>query len=137
MITREQYFGKWVNTADATLEIKENAEILLEQVNQLMAIAESEGIEFKINPSTGSQISGQTFGGFRPMSCKIGAIWSAHKQGMAVDIYDPENAIDDWCMANLDKLEKYGIYMEHPSATERWAHWGIKAPKSGNRVFYP
>jgi hypothetical protein len=137
MITLDQYFGKWINTADATREAKENAEVLLEAVNALKAIAESDGIEFPINPATGSCVSGQTYGGFRPQSCKQGAARSSHKQGLAVDIYDPQNDIDAWCMDNLDKLEQCGIYIEHPSATNHWSHWTIKAPGSRKRVFYP
>lgn len=137
MITLEQYFGKWLNTADATADIKENAEQLLAQVDELIGRAEIDGIVFHVNPQTQSIISGQVYGGFRPQSCKIGAPASAHKQGMAVDVYDPKNEIDAWCMDNLDKLEEFGIYIEHPGKTPGWCHMAIKAPKSGNRVFYP
>lgn len=137
MITLDQYFGKWLHHPDATPERVANAEKLLDAVADLMGLATTDNVEFPINPQTGSQVSGEQYGGFRPQSCTIGAPASAHKQALAVDLFDPCGAIDDWCMLHLPKLKEIGIYMEHPSATPSWAHWAIKAPKSGKTVFYP
>ena len=92
---------------------------------------------YKINPKTKSQISGETLGGFRPQSSKVGAPKSSHKEGLAVDLYDPDGAIDSWCMVNFEKMAECGIYIEHPSKTIGWSHWTIKRPGSGNRVFFP
>ena len=133
----EDYFGPWLNTADATPEIKEDAEHLVEAVNALMALAEFDEVMFHINPHTGTMVSGQTYGGFRPQSCTQGAKNSSHKQGLAVDLFDPQGAIDEWCVNNLDKLEACGIYLESPTDTPGWAHWTIRRPGSGNRVFKP
>ena len=137
MITLAQYFGKFIDHPDATDTIKDNAHRLLAAVAGLEAVALADGVEFTDNPATGSGVSGQTYGGFRPQDCPQGAKYSSHKQGMAVDLYDPSNAIDDWCIANLQDLENFGIYIEHPNATPRWSHWTIRAPKSGKRVFLP
>lgn len=137
MITLAQYFGPWINHSDATIVRKQNAEGLLKAVNALMEIAEADGVEFMINPSTESQVSGTQLGGFRPLLSTTGSARSSHKEGLGVDIYDPRNKIDEWCMKNLDKLEQCGIYIEHPSATETWSHWTTRRPGSGNRVFYP
>jgi len=121
----------------ATTAHRKNAAALLVAVEALYVEAVLDGVEFQINPATGSQISGQTYGGYRPADCPIGATNSAHKQGMAVDWYDPHDKIDAWCMANLDKMKKHGIFIEHPSKTPAWSHWSIKPPKSGKQVFYP
>ena len=137
MITLQQYVGIHAQSEDWNDERKENASKLLMACSRLEALARGDGVKFPENPATGSGISGQTFGGFRPQSCTQGAAKSSHKAALAVDRYDPQGSIDDWCMANLDRLETCGIYIEHPSATPGWSHWTIKAPKSGNRVFYP
>jgi hypothetical protein len=137
MITIEQYAGAWVTHKDWTPQVRSNAKRLLESVNKLKALAEADGVVFKINPQTKSNISGVTLGGFRPQNATQGAPKSNHKQGLAIDIFDPDNKIDGWCMANLNQLEACGIWIEHPSATPTWSHWQCVAPKSNNRVFYP
>jgi len=153
MITIEQYFGHWIDSEDVTEKVMSNAQTLLNAVDRLMDLAKQDGIRFMINPHTNSCVSGSEYGGFRPQSCKIGASNSSHKSGLAVDLYDPLNEIDNWCMQHSDEgglLEQCGIYIEHPSCTikgykgasESWSHWNIKltpqdSPKSGKRVFYP
>ena len=137
MITSDEYFGRWLHHADATQERQDNAARLLDACAKLEAIAAADGVEFKINPVTHSNVSGQTFGGFRPQSCVQGSPKSSHKEGLAVDRYDPNGDIDAWCIKNLGHLEDCGIYIEHPDSTPGWSHWTIRAPKSGNRVFYP
>lgn len=137
MITIAQYFGRWFNHPDATPERKANAAKLLKACSTLEALAVLDGVKFYDNPTTECRQAGEEYGGFRPQSCPIGAPRSAHKEGLAVDLFDPKNEIDAWCMANLDKLEQCGIYIEHPDATPTWSHWTTRAPGSGNRVFHP
>jgi hypothetical protein len=137
MITLQEYFGTFWNHPDATQERKANAERLLACVERLEAMALADGVEFPDNPVTGNGISGATYGGFRPQSCTQGAPNSSHKQGLAVDRYDPSNAIDDWCAANLADLETCGIYIEAPKSTPRWSHWTVRPPASGHRIFLP
>ena len=137
MISYQDYFGKWLGCEDATEERKTNAVRLLTAVRQLSLLAESDGVHFSINPRTRSRVSGDTFGGFRPQHCPIGAKNSAHKEALAVDIYDPNGSIDEWCIDNQDKLEQCGIYIENPNKTIGWSHWTVRAPGSGKRVFNP
>ena len=137
MLTTSQYFGKWVTSPDITPEISANAKLLVEACNKLIAHMLEHGFVFEINDFTNSIVGGETLGGFRPQSCKIGAPRSAHKQGMAVDIFDPENKIDNWLWENKHILDKFNLYFEHPSATPRWSHWTIRKPASGRRFFYP
>jgi hypothetical protein len=137
MITLEQYFGRWMDHPDATDERVGNAKRLVVACELLGAMAAADGVAFPTNPATRSGVSGSKYGGFRPQDCTIGASKSAHKEGLAVDRFDPTGEIDEWCMNNQDKLKMCGIYIEHPSATVGWSHWSIKPPKSGKTVFYP
>ena len=137
MITFAQYIGPHFKSPDLTPERRANAYRLLDACQKLEEYAAADGVRFLANPATGSNVSGKTFGGFRPQDCPQGSPNSSHKEAMAVDRYDPHDEIDAWCMANLDKLEECGIYIEHPDSTHTWSHWTIRAPHSGNRVFYP
>jgi hypothetical protein len=137
MISLAEYVGPWGRSPDWTSERKQNAIGLLSAVWKLMSLAMSDGIEFPINPVTHSSVSGQTLGGFRPQASPVGAPKSNHKQGLAVDLYDPHDLIDAWCMSHLDVLEQCGIWLESPTATPGWSHWQCVPPKSGRRVFLP
>jgi hypothetical protein len=135
MIALEQYVGKWSGSNDWTTERQSNADLLLLQVNQLLVAAQKAGIDLKNNPSTDSLVSGTQYGGFRPQSCPIGAAGSSHKEGQAVDIFDPQNKLDGWI--NDAILTQYGLYREHPDSTNRWCHLSTRPPKSGRRTFKP
>lgn len=136
MITLEEYVGPHTDSPDWTSERKANAEVLLLDVNALLEYLTADiGVEPQVNPKTGSQVSGTTFGGFRPQDCCEGAPDSSHRDGSGVDVYDPQGYLDD--ALNNTLLEKYGLYREHPSATPGWLHLTKRAPRSGNRSFYP
>jgi len=137
MITLNQYVGPHRESPDWTPTCEQNATKLLAASAALEAEMADDGVEFPDNPATGSGVSGQTFGGFRPQDCTQGAPNSSHKKGQAVDRYDPKDEIDAWLMAHQDRLVFHGLYIEHPSATPGWSHWTTRAPGSGNRVFYP
>jgi hypothetical protein len=140
MITLDHYFGPWKGHKDATEERRQNAILLLHACSALQYFAERDGVEFLDNPHTGNNVSGKTYGGFRPQDCPQGAPASSHKQGQGVDRYDPEGLIDAWCMNNAEVgglLETCGIYIENPDATPGWSHWTTRRPRSGNRVFRP
>jgi hypothetical protein len=104
-------------------------------VNALLLEADAHEVELIENPATGTYVSGQTYGGFRPQSCPIGAPNSSHKQGEGVDIYDPNNALDNWISDGI--LAKHDLFREAASATSGWVHLTSRAPKSGKRSFYP
>ena len=135
MITLEQYFGPYCTHPDAGSGMYQAAEAMLERVNALLAEAAADGVPLPSNPKTGSLVSGTENGGFRPLECSIGAPKSAHKMARAVDVYDPEDALDAW--VNDDRLVKHGLYREHPDDTPSWCHLSDKAPPSGRRTFKP
>lgn len=119
---------------EMTGQIRANAADLLRRVNTLIDLA---GIALETSPATGSPITS----GWRPAAVNAAvpgaAPRSKHMTGQAVDLYDPEGDLDNWCLAHPDKLEQCGIWLEHPSATKGWSHMQSIPPKSGNRVFYP
>ena len=137
MITFDQYAGPWGDSPDFTMERKANAVHLLYVCEDLYDEMVKDGVVFQYNPKTKTQVSGETYGGFRPQSCPIGAAKSSHKEGLAVDWYDPFGQIDAWCMMHQDRLKFWGIYIEHPNDTPNWSHWTVRAPGSGNTVFHP
>lgn len=79
--------------------------------------------------------------GYRPpaINAKVAgaAPNSAHAVCMAVDLFDKDGKIDQWCLDNLKELESAGLFLEDPKSTEGWCHLTIRAPRSGNRVFKP
>ena len=135
MITIDQYVGTHRDNPDWTMERHGNACLLLTAVNALEDSAKLEGLTWPVNSNTKSQISGLTFGGFRPQNCPQGSAHSSHKEGLGVDVYDPDNKIDEWL--NDRTLEEHGLYREHPDSTSHWCHLTIRAPSSGKRTFLP
>lgn len=135
MISIADYFGPHAESPDATDEREDNAQALLDKVNALLMEAEAHGVELEPNPQTETLVSGVSYGGFRPQVCPQGAPASSHKEGMAVDIYDPDGALDRWITDLL--LERHGLYREHPADTPGWCHLTTRAPKSGRRSFHP
>jgi hypothetical protein len=79
--------------------------------------------------------------GWRPAAINAGvpnaAAKSKHMTCQACDLNDDDGSLDAWCMANLQILERIGLWLEHPDSTPRWTHWQIVPPGSGNRVFRP
>jgi len=137
MLTLIDYFGKYLKHKDATPAMKDNASTLVATVNKLIAVMQADGVKFYSNPLTGSIVSGETLGGFRPQDCPIGAAKSSHKEACGVDLYDPLGEIDAWLQAHASSLRPYGLYFENPKATPRWSHWTTRAPRSKRLFFYP
>lgn len=136
MITVADVIGPWRNSTDLTEDRSENIADLVAAVNAFMARAQ-DAIQYPINPMTGTTVAGSRYGGFRPQDCTIGAPRSAHKEGLAVDLYDPQGQLDQWCLGHQDDLADCGLYLESPSKTPGWCHLTILAPRSGKRVFLP
>ena len=137
MITLQDYFGDKVHSVEYNL----NALTLLYRVNNLLAAYITDtGNLVLINPVTGNQISGSTSGdgGFRLQTSTTGGSKSAHRQGMAVDIYDIGGQyLDKWLDKNPDALIKYDLYREEASQTINWCHLSTRKPLSARRTFKP
>lgn len=153
MITIEHYFsggtpekfGAKLQHTDATEIRRGNADILLSAVNKLLARATEEGAyAAEIDPDTGCQVSGvrggSGDGGFRLQYSGTGASRSKHKEGCAVDVFDPTESLDNWLTDEI--LKEFGLFREHPSATRGWCHLQTTPPGSwltgsNKRTFYP
>lgn len=134
--TIEDYFGPWREHEDVTPEVYENAKDLLTRVNTVCEIVDMTGVDFLLNTKTGSYVSGEKYGGFRPQECAIGAINSSHKTGQGVDIYDPKHDIAMYFFKHQSLLKEHGLAMEHPDATPSWCHLTSRIP-GGKTCFYP
>ena len=135
MILLIDYFGKFANHPDLTDERRAHSIILLDRVNSMLDEAFRFDVDLIDNPHTGTLISGQQYGGFRPQDCPQGAPTSSHKEGRGIDIYDPHNALDNWITDA--RLEQFKLYREKPLATPGWCHLTDRPPKSGRRSFLP
>lgn len=139
MITLKQYFmGRDEKyKSQLTPELRRNAHETVTKANLLLNHAFNDRVFIEVSPITGSFVSS----GWRPPEVNgatpNAAPRSKHMTCEAVDIYDSEGDLDEWCMKNLPLLEKIGLWLEHPSATKSWCHLQVIPPKSGNRVFYP
>src|SRR5688572_24721137 len=112
MITLDQYWmGRdTAHPLDLTGEIRDNATLLLERVNRLLQIAETEDVAPGIDAVTGTFVAS----GWRPPAVNDAtsnaAQASRHITGEAVDLRDhpPERALARWCLRNLALLEQIG-----------------------------
>ena len=125
MITVAEYVGPYVDSPDWNPETTAAAMIMLEKVNSLLDKYVEDGGLLVINPSTGTLISGEKNGGFRPQNCPIGAPRSKHKTGHGVDVYcpAPNRELSRWCYAHPEELESRGLCMEDARWTLGWAHF--------------
>lgn len=65
---------------------------------------------------------------------------SRHLIGAAVDISDPKQELQSWCLKNEKLLESIGLWCEHFDYTKKpnpWVHFQIFPSKSGHRFFIP
>jgi hypothetical protein len=139
VITEAMYFmgrdGSYA--AELTPAMRASAYSLLVRVNALLHRMAEGGLTPENSPRTGSPVTS----GWRPARVNErtpgAAPRSHHLRCNAIDLYDPEGALDDWCMDNQDRLAALGLYLEHPSATKGWCHLQSVPPRSGKRVFYP
>ena len=117
-------------------QTRANAARTVDLANQLMNLASHAGVPLPVNLA-GNLVNS----GWRPPAVNEAtpgaSRTSLHMTGQAIDLYDPDGAIDAWLMADLQPLEQLGLWLEHPDATPRWCHVQTLPPRSRNRVFKP
>lgn len=139
MITLADYWmGRDADYEHALTEaIRMNARETVGRANALLAMVEDDALAIEINPRTESPVNS----GWRPPEINAGtpgaAPRSKHMSGQAVDLYDPDGLLDDWCMDHQEQLGEVGLWLEHPGSTKGWCHVQTVPPRSGHRVFYP
>lgn len=113
-----------------TEAIKKNGRDTVAKINRLLELAAKDGI-----------CCDQLSSGWRPAKVNSATSNSAknslHITGEACDLADPNRALAQWCILNLDKLDKIGLWMEDPRWTPTWVHLQTRPPKSGKRVYIP
>jgi len=134
MITADQYFHDKPHTLKHGL----SADELLKRVNALLAFAATcSAYTYPIDIDTMTQISGSRGGsgdgGFRLSNAATGAAKSSHKEARGVDVFDPNEVLDNWLTDNV--LSEYGLYREHPDHTPGWCHLSTRPPGSSLRTF--
>ena len=118
-------------------DLRREAARTVEVVNKLLQRVQ--GVSWDINPRTGTIVSS----GWRPPDVNAGTLGAAPKSKhlicRAVDLYDPDGDVDEWCMSGAGQgaLAEVGLWLEHPAATKGWCHLQTVPPGSGRRVFYP
>ena len=140
MITLKDYYMGRDETYKSLLtpQLRANASITVASANWLLNAAVSGGIYLEVHPESKTLVTS----GWRPPAVNAATPTAAknskHMTCEAIDIYDADGDLDEWCIDHLDVLEKLGLWLEHPSATLRgWCHVQTVAPRSGKRVFYP
>lgn len=130
---------------ELTDTLQANARETVRRVNLLLEMATAEGVTLEASPRTGSLVAS----GWRPIAINAAtpnaAPRSRHITCEAVDLYDPDGDLDEWCFDNLHRLAELDLYMEHPAATKGWCHLQIVPPRSQARLpmgdrrrwFYP
>ena len=127
-ITLAQYFmGRDAeHPAELTDSLRRNAEVMVKRANALLQRA---CVACAVNS------------GWRPRAVNAHVVnaspRSRHLTCEAIDLADPDDHLDAWCMRHLDEMEAIGLWLEHPDATPGWCHVQIVAPPSGRRVFEP
>lgn len=134
MITMEEILKK-TKFEDQSPEVQANLKDLLEKIN-------------KVRSAYGKPMT--VTSGFRSMDDHLRIykeksitdqskipMKSKHLYGQAVDISDPKQELQSWCLANEAKLAEIGLWMEDFTATKNWCHFQTVAPKSGKRWFLP
>ena len=109
-----------------TEQISENLDVLLQKMN---VVRSAYGKPMKVSS------------GWRPTSIngmiKGASPKSNHMIGCAVDISDPDGALMDWCLQNLDLLKALELHLEDFRYTPTWVHFQTVQPKSKKRIFIP
>ena len=104
--------------------VRQNAAELIKRVNPLLE-------ELGVNPSVNSGFRTSTSNDKTANAAKK----SSHMEGKAVDLHDPDNALEK--QVTVELLEKYDLYKEDSSATPGWVHLTTRPPGSKHRIFKP
>lgn len=125
-LTSDGQYPDRANSPEVTLEVRNNAGVLLEQVNKFL-------IELGVNTISITS-------GFRTQAANVatgGSKFSAHCTGEAVDIEDKDKKLYNAIIVSIPLLTKHRLYLEHGNYTSGWVHLTTRRPKSGNRIFIP
>lgn len=139
MITLKQFWmGRdATHASELTDEIRANANVTVERVNKLLAIAATDGVFPAVKDDS------EVASGWRPLSVNDKTANAAkgtsnHIVGKACDVRDTKaRDLARWCLRNLRVLEDLGLWAENPRWTPTWVHVQTVPPHSERRVYVP
>ncbi len=123
--------GKYLsrrNHVELTDEVKANINAFLPKLNALLRDL---GVK-----------SVSVTSGFRPSEVNAATAGAAkksyHTRGMAIDLFDPGNALNDLVLTKPELLEKHQLWVEDKGSTPNWCHidCGTRSDRKV-RVFKP
>lgn len=114
------------NVSDLTIAQQHNLEELQRRVN---IIREAYGKPMTVTSGFRTRLDQERI---NPKVTK-----SRHMEGKAVDIYDPDQELQKFLLANVDLLVSAELWCEDFSATKNWVHFQSEPPLSGRRFFKP
>lgn len=144
MITVADYFMGRDKLHPVLPKLRQNAIVIVERVNLLLARAGADGVPLtRMDQITGTLVAS----GYRPPEVNDrtanAASGSPHLTCEGVDVQDSETQdLARWSLRNLPYLAQIGLWMEDPRWTfsfqgDHWAHYQSRPPRSGKRVFIP
>lgn len=142
-VTRDHYFQGYAGHAEITPALEAAADAWCEKVNRFLDRAVAAGVPLQRNRVTGTMISGERNGGWRPSECPIGARFSKHKTAHGGDLFDPNRYIASWSLSDegAAAMEEIGLWAERFEWTPGWAHLQDIAagtpPRPAVRFFIP
>jgi len=123
MISRKEILMGRDKDHPLTKELEDNLTKLLEAVNKLRkAYGKPMFVSSGYRPAAFNKAAG-------------GAKRSSHMSCQAVDFKDADREISKWCLANMDKLKEWRLYLEDPAYTPTWCHLQIRPTR--NNPFKP
>jgi hypothetical protein len=91
-----------------------NAAVTVARVNRMLEAMAADGLHAERKAGSHSPVAS----GWRPMeiNARVPAAVpdSPHISGAACDLYDPRNALGDWCVAHAGVLGEIELCLEHP-----------------------
>lgn len=135
MITMKELLNNKYKFEDQPKETQDNLMDLLEKINKIRTLygqimVVTSGLRTPEDQVRIYEEKGITDHSKIPMK-------SRHITGQAVDISDPHQKLQQWCLANIKKLEEIGLWCESFDATPNWTHFQCSPPASGSRFFKP
>ena len=136
--------GTWMghdrdHASDLSPEVVENAHVLIERVNVVLARAATDDVFPAEDIRTGNAVAS----GWRPRAVNEATGTRARRAGTSsvarstCAITCPDRPLARWCLRNREVLEAAGLWMEDPQWTPSWVHLQSVPPGSGDRIFVP
>lgn len=123
-ITASGKYKDRLDSPELTEEVKDNAVILLNKVNQLLDELKIKNVEVS--------------SGFRPSAVnaktKGAAKKSLHMTGCAIDILDIDNKLGKLILSQPNLLHKYGLWLEDIAATPTWVHLDMSTKRKDREL---